>query len=195
MADNSKEQGEYRANQNVDFSQSKIYSIISNKTGERYIGATTQKLKYRLTGHINSYNTFLRTGNKLISSFIVIITGDYSINLLENYPCENNDELKNRELYWIQRLECVNVVGSPNMIINKNRLNEIRLIRGNKQANELLEVMISKRLIIRDYKEEQKLLDAMILKRQNQIKFELSNLPHFFGGGEYPKYRKGFKRI
>jgi len=86
-----------------DYSLSKIYQIICNTTGKRYIGATCQKkLCTRLAQHVAN-----RKRNDC-SSKEIIDNGNYEIVLIESYPCSSKDELHQRERFYIQSMECVN---------------------------------------------------------------------------------------
>lgn len=83
-----------------DFSKGKIYEIVCNITGERYVGSTTTSLAQRKAGHKDKHNT--------TASRPIIDRGDYSVNLLENYPCNSSIELRQKEREWYEQLECVN---------------------------------------------------------------------------------------
>ena len=71
-----------------NYEQGKIYAIRSHLTDEIYIGSTTQSLSQRFGGHKRSKDT---TSVKLLS------LGDAYIELIENYPCKNKEELNRRE--------------------------------------------------------------------------------------------------
>ena len=45
-----------------------------------------------------------------MSSFEIIKNNDYNMVLIENYPCNNRDELYARERHYIEQNECVNKV-------------------------------------------------------------------------------------
>ena len=84
----------------VNYQLSKIYRIVCNETGEQYIGATCQKkLCTRLAQHVSKKNC---------SSKGILERGNYSMLLIESYPCSSKDELHQRERYYIESLECVN---------------------------------------------------------------------------------------
>jgi len=83
-----------------DYSKSKIYEIVCNINGWRYIGSTTQTLSQRLGKH--------RDINNLCKSKLIIEQGDYYINLLQSYPCNNKDELRMKEREWYDKLENIN---------------------------------------------------------------------------------------
>ena len=85
-----------------DYSQGKIYKIVCDTTGEVYYGATTYKyLSSRLAKHKN------RTTCK---SKQILDRGNYSIVLVEEYPCDNKEQLNRRERYYIENNDCINKI-------------------------------------------------------------------------------------
>ncbi len=93
----------------MDYKNSKIYQIICNETGLCYIGSTTQSLSKRLSKHKTNYKEYLE--NKIKSyttSFFIIENRNYDIVLIEEYPCENKEQLHKRERYYIENMKCVN---------------------------------------------------------------------------------------
>ncbi len=96
-------------NETNDYSQGKIYKIVCNKTGLVYIGSTYRSLEQRLKEHKADCNKYLDKKSKhLISSIYVIFNNDYNIELIENFPCNNKNELQKREYYYIDNIDCVN---------------------------------------------------------------------------------------
>ena len=85
-----------------NYQNGKIYEIVCNITGERYIGSTTLILSQRLAEHRNLKSK--------CSSKIIIQRNDYYINLLESCPCNNKDELRMYERKWFDNLHCINQV-------------------------------------------------------------------------------------
>ncbi len=81
------------------YNNGKIYKIVCNITDDVYIGSTIKSLKYRLERHLDS---------NCISKEI-IKNGNYKIELIENYPCNNNNDLRKREQYYIDNLKCINI--------------------------------------------------------------------------------------
>lgn len=84
----------------TNYSKSKIYEIICKVTDERYIGSTTQPLSKRLAKH--------RMSSNKCSSRQIIERGDYYINLLEEFPCENKEQLLKKEREWYDKIICIN---------------------------------------------------------------------------------------
>jgi hypothetical protein len=87
-----------------DYANGKIYKIVCNIKGEQYIGGTIQKLSQRLTQHVSSS----KKAKKNMKSKEIILRGDYQIVLIENYPCNNKEELERKEREHIESNICVN---------------------------------------------------------------------------------------
>jgi hypothetical protein len=83
----------------------KLYGIKEDGSILNYYGSTTVNLRVRLAGHIQDHKR-----NKNNSSKQIIETNNYEIMLLENYPCNNKEELHSREQYYILNNECVNKI-------------------------------------------------------------------------------------
>ena len=88
-----------------------IYEIICWTTGLRYIGQTTQSLKRRLADH---------KCHKKCSSKLVLEHGNYEIYELEKM--DNKTLLKEREKYYIQHTDCVNILTGYGRNILKRRI-------------------------------------------------------------------------
>jgi hypothetical protein len=96
----------------VNYQDGKIYKIVCNITGKTYYGSTTKKrLNDRLSAHVYDFKMFKKSDKigHYISSFEVLISGDYNIVLVENCPCDSRDELHKRERFYIESNECVNL--------------------------------------------------------------------------------------
>ena len=92
-----------------DYSKSKIYEIVDDSTGKRYIGATCEpSLAQRLASHVSAYKKYKAGKHHYVTSFKILENNSYHINLLESYPCTNKDELNAKERKWIESTECVN---------------------------------------------------------------------------------------
>ena len=90
----------------------KIYKIVTAHSNEIYIGSTINSLDERLQGHEQSYIKWLNSLRNYCTSYEILKYGDYSIELLEDYPCLNRYELNYREGYYqlLNFLNCVNTV-------------------------------------------------------------------------------------
>ena len=125
------------------YQKGKIYKITSRHTEKCYVGSTISTIGCRLSGH-----KFDMKRNKIVSSSEIIKLGDYEIILLELYPCNSKEELHLRERYYIDNLDCVNLV--------KPRTKE--------------EAKLIKNEMDKEYRIKNK--DDIKLKRQNRITCE-----------------------
>ena len=92
----------------VNYANGKIYRLVCNITKKEYIGSTTVKLNRRLSNHITDYKKYLNNKRHYISSFQILENNNYTIVLIENYPCNSKEELLQRERFFIENIECVN---------------------------------------------------------------------------------------
>ena len=88
-----------------DYSKGQIYKIYCNITGETYYGSTVNTLAKRMGKHRTEAK---ENSKKNVASRSIINRGDYDCSLIENYECNNKQELHARERYWIENNECVN---------------------------------------------------------------------------------------
>jgi len=84
------------------YKNGKIYKIVCNITNEVYIGSTKAYLTERMSKHRNENNTHDCISKRIIDR------GDYTPSLIENYPCRNKNELRWRERYYMETMECIN---------------------------------------------------------------------------------------
>lgn len=81
---------------------SKIYKITNSIDDQIYIGSTIHTLKERFNGH----KTASKRPKMLISQHMQKLGADnFQIVLVEAYPCNNKEQLEQREDYWIQELK------------------------------------------------------------------------------------------
>lgn len=83
-----------------NYSNGKIYAIRSHQTDKVYVGSTTQALSVRFGGHKRQSHYYTSTE--------ILQHPDAYIELIENFPCENKDQLCKREGEIIRSMECVN---------------------------------------------------------------------------------------
>ena len=93
---------------------------MDNTNGNIYIGSTCNSLSKRINDHKSAYKTYPKS--KYCSSFEVLKNDNYDIILLEEYPCENVEQLRAKEREYIDKLECVNtsIPGRSKAESNKN---------------------------------------------------------------------------
>jgi len=89
------------------YQRGKVYAIICNKTGRRYVGSTCEPtLAKRLAKHVSDFKRWEKVGKNYVTSYDIIKDGDYHIVLLESYPCKSRDELRMCEQKHINK--CIN---------------------------------------------------------------------------------------
>ena len=92
-----------------DYQQGKIYKLWSPSTNLVYYGSTVQSLSQRLGKHIYSYKKYNEDNTKkYLSSFLVLECEDYKIELVEEYPCNNNQQLLRKEGEYQKNNICIN---------------------------------------------------------------------------------------
>jgi hypothetical protein len=91
-----------------NYQNGKIYTLRSYQTDDIYIGSTTQSLAKRKGGHKCNYTQFQKGKGHYVTSFEVVKYDDCYIELLEEYPCENRQQLEKREGELIRTTDCVN---------------------------------------------------------------------------------------
>ena len=90
-----------------DYLQGKIYKLWSPSKNLVYYGSTTQILSQRLAQHIQRKK--LNTGGQS-TSFLILDCEDYKIELVEEYPCNNKQQLLTKEGEYIKNNDCVNKI-------------------------------------------------------------------------------------
>ena len=117
------------------YSKGKIYMLQSDLTDEVYIGSTVQRLSKRKGHHKEFYmnNTKPTSACKLF---------DYGVNnvkivLLEEFPCENSIQLRQREQYHLDNLRATkNVLNKYRACIDPEILRQKRRERYIKMKTE-----------------------------------------------------------
>ena len=87
-----------------NYQNSKIYKIVSPSNPELvYYGSTTQNLNKRIWGHKHNYKN-----DGPITSKKILCFDDFIILLVENFSCNNKEELQKKEGEYILNNNCVN---------------------------------------------------------------------------------------
>ena len=102
----------------IDYKKAMIYKICCNdlKVKDIYVGSTTEFTKRK-----NSHKSRCHKENNKCFNFNVYRSirdnggwDNWSMILIENYPCNNNNELKSRERYYIETLNAKLNMTIPN---------------------------------------------------------------------------------
>ena len=90
------------------YEKARIYKIVDNTNQNIYIGSTCKTLAQRLGQHRADYKRFLNGIRNNVTSYDILKNGDYNIYLIEEFSCENIEQLRARERFYIESLKCVN---------------------------------------------------------------------------------------
>lgn len=166
------------------YQRGNIYTLESEQTDKIYVGSSCQfYLSNRKSHHKALYKKWLldQDPKKYTSSFEILQYEDCYITLLEEYPCNNKTELREREQYWIDKYK---LEYGNDKICNKIRAytskEEIKvrkheLYEQNKNNPEY----IQKQKEYRDTHKEEKSLTDKIYRENNKDKIkEQKRLAH-----------------
>ena len=90
------------------YSRGKIYKITNNFNSDIYYGSTIHTLNKRLGEHERKFTLFIRNKYHWQQSFKILMNNDYTIEKIEDYPCNSLRELQQREDYYIVNYDCIN---------------------------------------------------------------------------------------
>jgi len=85
-----------------NFSKGKIYKISNDFNDDIYVGSTCDTLTKRFSGHKSSMLDKTKNSTKLYTLMNNVGFDRFRIELIENFPCEDNYQLRQREGYWIR---------------------------------------------------------------------------------------------
>jgi hypothetical protein len=92
----------------IDYSKVVVYKIVCNDINitELYVGSTTEFTKRKSTHHSASKKLKYMDCPKLYP-FLNANGGwaNWSMIIIESYPCNNNYEKRSRERYWVEQLK------------------------------------------------------------------------------------------
>jgi len=87
-----------------DYKKSVIYKIYDNTNGDTYYGSTCNELRFRIWKHKSS----AKCNSDGAVSKSIFLNDDYDYSVVEEFPCENRQELHTRERWWIENNVCIN---------------------------------------------------------------------------------------
>jgi len=98
-----------------DYSKGKIYKIVVDTDEEYkpYVGSTCQELSQRMAEHRGSYKRWKnckQTKCNCFNLFDLFGVDKCKIILLEEYFCENNNQLRAKEREWFEKIPNCNQV-------------------------------------------------------------------------------------
>ena len=91
-----------------DFSKAKIYCIRNNINDEIYVGSSTQPLSKRMEKHRCDTRNVKKNSCSLYRYMNELGVENFYIELIEEYPCENIEQLRRKEGEWIRKMATLN---------------------------------------------------------------------------------------
>lgn len=88
---------------NNAFKNAKIYKLTNTVDNEIYIGSTCSTLKQRLSTHKG--NAKIHTQRHVYQHLNKVGMNNVSIELIEDFPCDNKVQLEVREQHWVNSLK------------------------------------------------------------------------------------------
>jgi len=88
------------------YQNAKIYCIKNNLDNNVYVGSTTKTLSQRMAKHRNAMKKHPNTG--LYSKMNELGSDQFYIELIEEYPCDNLEQLRKREGKFIKKFGTLN---------------------------------------------------------------------------------------
>lgn len=93
----------------VNYANGKIYKLYSPSKNLVYYGSTAEPyLSRRLNHHLVDYKSYKNDKFHYLTSFAVLECEDYKIELVEQINCNNVEQLRERERFYIENNDCVN---------------------------------------------------------------------------------------
>ena len=99
------EQEKLQPRNKIDFKKGKIYIIRNSINDLTYIGSTCRSLSQRMVQHRRDMNVERCQKFKLYKMMKELHKDNFYIELLENYPCNNRDELLQKEGEYIRKYQ------------------------------------------------------------------------------------------
>ena len=87
----------------MDYSKAKIYKVLNDIDSDVYIGATCQPLCKRMANHRSQINAKQRIKYKLYQKMRDLGVEHFYIELIEEVPCENAEQLRAIEGEYIRQ--------------------------------------------------------------------------------------------
>jgi hypothetical protein len=142
----------------IDYTNGKIYKVVSNDYKMTYIGSTAQKrLCDRMNGHRKNYKYWKEGKSCKLSIYDIFdIYGveNCKIELIEEYACNSRNELQRKEGDFIKNTDCVNkiVAGRTDKEYREDNKEEIRIKKKEYKEKNKEEIRIKNK----EYKEKNK---------------------------------------
>ena len=92
----------------MDYQHGNIYKILNTVDDSCYIGSTIQPLSKRMAHHRKCMNNIAKRHRLLYTKMRDLGVANFYIGLLEDYPCDNVEQLRRREGHFIREIGTLN---------------------------------------------------------------------------------------
>lgn len=92
-----------------NLSNAKIYKLYSTLCDKIYVGSTCGELGLRLSNHKTAYKRYKKGLRGYCTAFEIMQYEDVKIQLIDDYVCNNRNELLKKEGEYIQKENTVNI--------------------------------------------------------------------------------------
>ena len=126
----------------MDYAKGKIYKLLNNIDDDVYVGSTCQSLSRRMAKHRWCTKSTVSCDRPLYAKMNELGVDQFYIELLEEYPCDNKEQLNAREGYYIRSTGTLNMTIAGRSkhqynIDNKDTIKEKKYIYGVKNKDEI----------------------------------------------------------
>jgi len=121
---------------NRNYKNCKIYCIRNFVDDDVYIGSTTQPLSKRMVEHRSAAKTQPTRSPQLYNKMVELGVENFYIELVEECPCDNSEQLHKREGHYIRELGTLNKVVAGRSKKERYEDNKDDLIANMKQYYE-----------------------------------------------------------
>ena len=184
------------------YQNSKIYKITDHGYTECYIGSTFDALSNRFAKHRQGYNGYKNGKKKYCTAYSLFekygIDG-LKIELMEEFPCQNREQLRKQEGFHIQNNTCVNklVAGrslqeSSKAYYEKNKETTIEKMHRYSQ-NHKEKIAEQKKQYYAEHKEEKDKRDAERRRQRTTCSFCGIELSKGCKSGHIKRFHKPLK--
>ena len=92
----------------MDYKNGKIYKILNDNTDDVYVGSACQPLSKRMAEHRGALNKKACSNFKIYNKMKEIGKEHFYTELIEEFPCDNVEQLRAREGYYIRQIATLN---------------------------------------------------------------------------------------
>jgi ribosomal protein S27AE len=145
----------------IDYTNGKIYKVVSNDYKMTYIGSTAQvRLCDRMSGHRQKYKSWKEGKYKkkvsIFDIFDIYGVENCKIELIEEYACNSKNDLERKEGDFIKNTDCVNkiVAGRTDKEYREDNKEEIKIKNKEYKERNKEEIKVKNKIYKQENKEE-----------------------------------------